>query len=590
MKLVRKKKINKVPKLTWKVLIVDDEADIHALTRLALDDFEYNGRKLQIFEAMSACEAKEILAKEPNIAVALVDVVMETDDAGLQLVNFIRNELKYFLMRIIIRTGQPGMAPEKEVIERYDIDDYKAKTELTTNRLYTTIRLALKSYHDLSVLETNKIALTKILDAAPELYHPQSINQFFDGVLSQIIGLCNLGDSGLISTINHSLIATSNDDKVMVQAGTGKFSISKQEEITKIVDTCSKKILEINPEEQLPTDSLLIPMVVNQEIYGFLYIEDAEYLNDSNRNLIQIMINQCISALENLQLYKNLKEANQEISQMLAMAEQAKDMADSANRAKTTFLANMSHELRTPLNAIIGYSDLIQDEAQDMGYEDILPDLERIQISGKQLLTIISDILDISKIEADRVELNISEFLISSLIEEIAITMHTIAIESKNDFQICCIGEMGIISADNNKIRQILLNLISNALKFSKEGKVIFTICRSQIPPTNTEDNYQDFTTKTIAACQKSDWIYFTVVDDGIGIATEDLEKIFEPFSQVDNSSTRKFGGTGLGLPITKRFCEAMGGYITVESSSGNGSIFTVQIPAQVSIQSPAKD
>ncbi|MDM8569454.1 DUF3369 domain-containing protein [Thiotrichales bacterium HSG1] len=583
MKLVRKKKSNKTPRLTWKVLIVDDEADIHALTRLALDEFEYNGRKLQIFEAMSAHEAKEILAKEPDIAVALVDVVMETDDAGLQLVNFIRNELKYSLIRLIIRTGQPGMVPEKEVIERYDIDDYKAKTELTSNRLYTTIRLALKSYHDLSVLETNKIALTKILDAAPNLYHPQSINQFFDGVLSQIIGLCNLGESGLISTINNSLIAITNDKKPMMQAGTGKFSISKPEEIAKTVDACSKKILAMDIEEQLPANSLLIPMIVNKEVYGFVYIEDAEYLNDSNRNLIQIMINQCVSALENLKLYNSLKIANQEISQMLSMAEQAKDMADSANRAKSTFLANMSHELRTPLNAIIGYSDLVQDEAVDMGYEDILPDLERIQISGKQLLNIISNILDISKIEADRVELNLSKFSVNSLIGEVNVTMNSIVIKSSNDFQICCTGEVGTIYADNNKIRQILLNLISNALKFTENGKVIFNICRSHIPPTNEKDDYKNFASKTVADCQQSDWIYLKVIDNGIGIAEKDLDRIFEPFLQVDGSSTRTFGGTGLGLPITKRFCEAMGGDITVVSTEGKGSIFTVYLPANVS-------
>ncbi len=171
----------------WKILVIDDEADIHAMTRLALDDFEFGGKKLQILKAMSGIEAREILAKEPNIAVAFVDVVMETDDAGLKLVDFIRNELKYFLIRLIIRTGQPGVAPEREVIERYDIDDYKDKTELTADKLYTTLRLALKSYRDLTTLDTNRKALTKILDAAPELYHPQSITQFLTVYLLKLL-------------------------------------------------------------------------------------------------------------------------------------------------------------------------------------------------------------------------------------------------------------------------------------------------------------------------------------------------------------------------------------------------------------------
>jgi signal transduction histidine kinase len=135
----------------WKMLIVDDEPDVNEMTRFALKNFEFAGKQLQIFQAMSSREARDILAAEPLIAVALIDVVMETDDAGLQLVDFIRNELKYSLIRLIIRTGQPGMAPE--VIERYDIDDYKNKTELKANKLYTTMRVALKSYRDLNALE-----------------------------------------------------------------------------------------------------------------------------------------------------------------------------------------------------------------------------------------------------------------------------------------------------------------------------------------------------------------------------------------------------------------------------------------------------
>ncbi|MCK5877992.1 MAG: response regulator, partial [Candidatus Marithrix sp.] len=160
MKLVRKKKdgstteirtAEKKSQLTlppWKVLIVDDEIDIHKMTQLGLEDFKFTGRTLQIFHAMSGIEARKILQVETDIAVALIDVVMETDDAGLQLVNYIRNELKYPIIRLIIRTGQPGMAPEREVIDRYDIDDYKSKTELRDDKLYTTMRMSLKSYRD----------------------------------------------------------------------------------------------------------------------------------------------------------------------------------------------------------------------------------------------------------------------------------------------------------------------------------------------------------------------------------------------------------------------------------------------------------
>ncbi|MEN8215966.1 MAG: DUF3369 domain-containing protein [Pseudomonadota bacterium] len=304
MKIIRKKKNSndaKVKLSPWKILIVDDEPDIHAMTRLALDDFQFAGKQLQIFQALSAIEAREILATEPKIAVALIDVVMETDDAGLQLVDFIRNELKYPLIRLIVRTGQPGTAPEREVIERYDIDDYKDKTELTAEKLYTTMRLALKSYRDLNTLDTNRKALTKILDAAPALYLPQSLSQFFNGVLTQMIGLCNLGESGLISSISNGIVVTTKDHQV--QAGTGRLcNPTDKREIEEIVTTCSKRVLETKSSDILPSGALLIPLRVHDKPIGFIYLENAQYLDEADKELINILVNQCALALEKLQV------------------------------------------------------------------------------------------------------------------------------------------------------------------------------------------------------------------------------------------------------------------------------------------------
>jgi signal transduction histidine kinase/CheY-like chemotaxis protein len=589
MKLIRKKKNkSKTDRCTkqktklpaWKILIVDDDADIHAMTRLALDDFEFAGRKLQLFKAMSGIEAEEILATESKIAVALIDVVMETDDAGLRLVEFIRNQLKNSSIRLIIRTGQPGMAPEREVIERYDINDYKDKTELTEGKLYTTIRLALKSYRDMITLKTNQKALTKILEIAPELYHPQSITHFFNGVLLQVIGLCNLGENGLISTISDGIVVMANENKVMVQAGTGRFANpNKNPEVEKILKVCSGRILEADCQKLLPPDTVLIPLNVQNKTIGLIYLENAPSLNETNQKLIRIMVNQCTSALENLQLYLDLKKAHQKTSQMLNIAEQAREMANAANRAKTTFLAKMSHELRTPLNAIIGYSDLIQEDVVDIGCEDILPDLEKIQIAGKQLLTIITDILDISKIEANKLELHLSEFELSRLIEEVRITIQPIL--KGNQFNIESQGELGLIYADYNKLRQILLNLLSNATKFTDKGTITLTITRSKVSPESMAQNQFNQLPHT-TECKTSDWLYFQVTDNGVGIPSEQLKIIFEPFIQADDSSTRKFGGTGLGLPISQHFCQAMGGNISVDSTVGEGSIFTVQLPAKV--------
>ena len=185
----------------WRILVVDDEPDIHATTSLVLSNLVFDGRGIQLLHAHSGAEARSLLADPSNsdIAVALVDVVMESDDAGLQLVRYIRQELGNLFIRLIIRTGQPGYAPELHVIEHYDIDDYKEKTDLTAQRLFTTIRLSLKAYNDLMIIKKNKKGLEYILRGAPKLYSKSSLHDFFFGVLTQIVGLFRAGDDSLIT-------------------------------------------------------------------------------------------------------------------------------------------------------------------------------------------------------------------------------------------------------------------------------------------------------------------------------------------------------------------------------------------------------
>ncbi len=545
----------------WKVLIVDDEPDIHSMTQMALKTFEFAGKKLQIFQAMSGTEARDILAAEPNMGVALIDVVMETEDAGLRLVEFIRNELKYPLIRLIIRTGQPGMAPEKEVIERYDIDDYKDKTELTSKKLYTAMRLALKSYHDLSILEMNRKALTSILDAAPGLYHPQSLNQFFNGVLTQIIGLCNLGETSLISTIDNSLIVTASSNQVMVQAGTGRFvDTSQNPEVEKIVQICSDNVLQTESNDSLPPGAVLMPLKVHNKPIGFIYLEDAQYLNDANKKLIYIMVNQCASALENLQLYLDLKQAHHETERMLTLAEQARDMAEAANAAKSQFLANMSHELRTPLNAIIGYSDLLQEEAEELGQDDFIPDLRKIYTAGNHLLGLINDVLDLSKIEAGKMDLFLETVDLNTILNEVVSTVQPLLQKKSNTLTVAYDDQLGHMHTERTKLRQMLLNLMSNAAKFTENGNIRFDVKRD------------------------GEWISFCVADSGIGMTVEQLKKLFLPFTQADSTTTRRYGGTGLGLAITKKFAQIIGGTIWAESEFGYGSTFVLSLPVHAKI------
>ena len=281
----------------------------------------------------------------------------------------------------------------------------------------------------------------------------------------------------------------------------------------------------------------------------------------------------------------SINELIQRVAEYTEDLQEAKIAAEAANRSKSAFLANMSHELRTPLNAIINYSEMLQEDAQDSGSEDFLPDLEKIQTAGKHLLDMISDILDISKIEAGHVTLYLENFDVRTMIEEVMTTAQPLVEKKGNSLALKTQGELGMMYADQPKVRQILLNLLSNAAKFTERGVITIGIERMKIEksrPTRKHKNKDDAGSGSFYTAQV---LVFRVSDTGIGMTEEQLQQIFKPFIQADASTTRKYGGTGLGLTISQRLCQILGGEISVESEDGKGSTFTVSLPERVIMQ-----
>lgn len=240
----------------------------------------------------------------------------------------------------------------------------------------------------------------------------------------------------------------------------------------------------------------------------------------------------------------------------------AKSDAEAASVAKSAFLANMSHELRTPMNAIIGYSEMLMEDAEDEGYDEMIPDLQKISAAGKHLLSLINDVLDLSKIEAGQMELLLEDFDLSQTIKEVIDTTAPLFAKNSNVADTELSPDIKVVHSDVTKVRQVLFNLLSNAAKFTHEGNITI---RTQLDE-----------------CEGEPWLLLSVKDTGIGIPEDKIDHVFAEFSQADESTTKNYGGTGLGLPLSRKFCDLMGGDLTVTSVVGEGSVFTMSVPLKV--------
>jgi signal transduction histidine kinase len=552
----------------WKVAVIDDDQAVHEGTRFALSDYNLNGQTLEILSAYSAAEGRTLMRAHPDIAAVLLDVIMETDAAGLDLVEFIRNEIKNETVRIILRTGQPGQAPERRVIVDYDINDYKAKTELTADKLFTSLTAALRSYQQLERMVQTRRGLEIIIDAASTLYDFKSMQRLAEGVLTQIASLLNVDCAGILVLRDGG----ASGDDFSVLAGSGCYSRFTGAAGSKALDTDLRQMVEAafhrRKHEFADHRSVLyVRTGSGREVVVLLQAERE--LSDTDRSLVEIFGSRLSIAFDNVILYQQLNEANTQLEDRVAQRTRALMQANRrlsaqwlrlqrANGFKNEILGTVAHDLKNPLGVILGRTEMLTELiGAGSSKESITAQVEHIRDATKRLTSMVDHLISDAMADAFDITIRREPVDIAALVSEVAEAnkpsatnkQQLIAVSAPPDrFTMC----------DSDRMREAIDNLISNAIKYSPIGGKIALLV--------THDD-----SHTI----------IRVTDEGAGLSPEDLGRLFGRFQRLSAKPTAGESSTGLGLSIVKRIIDMHGGKVIADSAGpGQGATFAIVLPA----------
>ncbi len=553
----------------WKVAVIDDDQAVHEGTRFALSDYNLNGQRLEILSAYSAAEGRTLMRAHPDIAAVLLDVIMETDAAGLDLVEYIRNELKNETVRIILRTGQPGQAPERRVIVQYDINDYKAKTELTADKLFTSLTAALRSYQQLERMVQTRRGLEIIIDAASTLYDFKSMQRLAEGVLTQIASLLNVDCAGILVLRDDGNAA--NDD-FSVLAGSGCYSRFIGAAGSKSLDPDLRSMVEAafrrrKHEFADQRTVLYIRTGSGREVVVLLQAERP--LSETDRSLVEIFGSRLSIAFDNVILYQQLHEANTQLEDRVAQRTRALMQANRrlssqwlrlqrANGFKNEILGTVAHDLKNPLGVILGRTEMLTELiGAGASKEGVTAQVEHIRDATKRLTSMVDHLISDAMADAFDISIRREPVDIAGLVSEVADANQPLAANKQQTITVSAPPNF-VTMCDADRMREAIDNLVSNAIKYSPIGGKIAMVVSHEGKKT-----------------------VIRIADQGAGLSPEDLGRLFGRFQRLSAKPTAGESSTGLGLSIVKRIIDMHGGQVTAESAGpGQGSTFTVILPA----------
>ena len=553
----------------WKIAIIDDDRAVHEGTRFALSDYSLNGQTLEILSAYSAAEGRTLMRAHPDIAAVLLDVIMETDVAGLDLVEYIRNEIRNETVRIILRTGQPGQAPERRVIVQYDINDYKAKTELTADKLFTSLTAALRSYQQLERMVQTRRGLEIIIDAASTLYDFKSMQRLAEGVLTQLASLLNADCAGILVLRDDG---GTNGVDFSVLAGSGCYSRFIGTTNSKALDPDLRQMVEAafhrRKNEFADHRSVLyLRTGSGREVVVLLQAERP--LSETDRALVEIFSSRLSIAFDNVILYQQLHAANTQLEDRVAQRTRALMQANRrlstqwlrlqrANGFKNEILGTVAHDLKNPLGVILGRTEmLIELIGASSPKENITAQVDHIRDATKRLTSMVDHLISDAMADAFDITIRREPVDVAALVSEVADANKPLAINKQQTITVSAPPNI-VTMCDTDRIREAIDNLVSNAIKYSPIGG------RISVVVTHEGEN-----------------TVIRIVDQGPGLSPEDLGRLFGRFQRLSAKPTAGESSTGLGLSIVKRIIDMHGGHVTADSAGpGQGSTFTVTLPA----------